>query len=550
MSDEVTEPTGLTRRDALRAGAGAAGGLAFAGGLLGNALDAMAAPAVVGAGPYGPLGSPDGNGLRLPDGFTSKVIARSTVDIGPRPYNFHILPDGMGAYKTDDGGFILVSNSEAPYFEGIAEIGTGAIRFDRNFNVTDAYPILKRTHINCAGGVTPWNTWLSCEEIDEGKVFECDPWGQKTWNGETQIAHPAMGVFKHEACCVDPAGKQVYLTEDVGNGCLYRFTPTRYPDLQAGKLEVASVQEDGKVNWIEVPDPQFTGPVPTREQVPEATRFRRGEGMWFDAGVVYFATTQDDRVYAYHPSSTFLEVLYDGVALGDDAPLHDTDNVTASPISGDLYVCEDPGGSADEGLQVCLISTEGEAAAFCEVSLAGHSSSELTGPVFDPTGQRLYFSSQRARFAGETTALGIVYEISGPFRKTRKDPDPDPEPVAADKSKPKLKVRTLGRPSLKRLIKRGQPFKIEVRDESLPVEVDLKLVARLRRARGRGSREVTISRKQLKLKKSGSKHVQMKVGERLRKTLRQRQIAQAKLVVVATDAAGNRTKVVKPVSFR
>ncbi|MCB0830702.1 MAG: hypothetical protein KDB64_07240, partial [Solirubrobacterales bacterium] len=109
MSDEVTETGGLTRRDALRAGAGAAGGLAFASGLLGNALDAMAAPAVVGAGPYGPLGSPDANGLRLPAGFTSRVIARSTVDIGPRPYNFHILPDGMGAYKTDDGGFILTS---------------------------------------------------------------------------------------------------------------------------------------------------------------------------------------------------------------------------------------------------------------------------------------------------------------------------------------------------------------------------------------------------------------------------------------------------------
>ena len=69
MSEDVTE-SGLTRRDALRAGAGAAGGLALAGGLLGRAIDAMGAPAVIGEGPYGPLGSPDANGLRLPAGFT------------------------------------------------------------------------------------------------------------------------------------------------------------------------------------------------------------------------------------------------------------------------------------------------------------------------------------------------------------------------------------------------------------------------------------------------------------------------------------------------
>lgn len=541
MAEEMTEGSNLTRRDALRVGAGAAGGLAFAGGLLGRAIDAMGAPAVIGAGPYGPLGSPDANGLRLPAGFKSRVIARSGTDIGPRPYNFHILPDGMGSYKAEDGGFILTSNSEMIYLAGMHEIGTGAIRFDRNFNVIDAYPILTKTDVNCAGGVTPWNTWLSCEEVDRGKVFECDPWGKKE-----QVAHPAMGVFKHEACCVDPIGKQAYLTEDVGDGCLYRFTPANYPDLSAGRLDVAEVAEDGKVIWHELPDPQYTGGVPTRQQVPQASKFRRGEGMWYDEGTVYFATTQDDRVYAYHPESTYLEVLYDGVALGDDAPLHDTDNVTVSPISGDLYVCEDPGGSSTEGMQVCIISTEGEAAAFCEVSVEGHSNSELTGPVFDPTGSRLYFSSQRARFPGDANAAGIIYEISGPFRKTRKDPD-----TPVDKKKPALKVRTLGRPTLSGLLKKGQPFMIEVKDESLPVTVEATLIAPVKRSRGRGSRQVTVGRKKFKMAKSGNKRIQMKVGKGHQRRLRQqRRLNKAKLVVVATDAAGNRRKVVKPVSFR
>ncbi len=530
MKDQELAETGVTRRDALRVGAGAAGGVALAGGLLGRALDAMAAPAEIGESPYGPLQAPDENGIRLPAGFKSRVIARSEQNIGPRPYKFHVLPDGMGSYKTDDGGFILVSNSEAPDLPALDwNIGTAAIRFDKKFNVTDAYPILKGTNINCAGGVTPWGTWLSCEEVDKGFVHECDPWGKKA-----QIVRPEMGCFKHEACAVDPIGKHVFLTEDVGDGCLYRFTPNKYPDLSKGRLDVAVVQEDGSVKWVTLPDPQFTGAVPTRKQVPEATVFRRGEGMWYDDGIVYFSTTQDDRVFAYHCADNLLEVLYDGEALGDDAPLHDTDNVTVSPISGDLFVCEDPGEH-----QICIITAEGKAASFLHLPGEEHANSELTGPVFDPSGSRLYFSSQRA------IPAGVIYEISGPFRRTRAEP-----PAPKDKKKPTLKVRTLGKPSLRRLLRAGQPFRLDITDESMPVKVETKLVARMKRAGGKGSREVTIGRLNTKVRKSGKKQIRMKVGDRFRKRLRRRNVTRAKLIVIATDAKGNRRKVVKPVSFR
>lgn len=517
----------LTRRDLVRAGAGTAAAAAASGGLLSRALEAMAAPAIVGAGPYGPLGAPDGNGVRLPVGFTSKVIARTGQPIGPKPYTFHTLPDGMGTYRTRDGGFIMVSNSESPHIPELSwTIGTAAIRFDRDFGVTDAYPILEGTSINCAGGVTPWNTWLSCEEFERGQVFECDPYGEKA-----AIARPAMGVFKHEASVIDPVGRQAFLTEDLGDGCFYRFVPDRYPDLSRGRLYVAVVDPDGKVEWEEVPDPLYAGPVPTRQQVPGATTFRRGEGAWYDDGTVYFATTQDDRVYAYHCDSETLEVLYDGVALGDEAPLHDTDNVTVSPVSGDLYVCEDAGNH-----QICIVSTEGEAAPFVQLPGEDHASSELTGPVFDPTGNRLYFSSQRARGGG------MIFEIEGPFRRTRGEP-------VFDTSSPVARLRTLGRPSLRGLIRSGQGFGISMSDLSYPVEAEARLVSRMRRASGRGSGEVTLARTRLRFDGPGQKVVRLKPTGKYGSRLRRLRGIRARLVVEATDLKGNRSVSVKPVRF-
>ena len=121
-------------------------------------------------------------------------------------------------------------------------------------------------------GATPWGTWLSCEEVDRGRVWECDPKGRRR-----AVARPAMGVFKHEAAAVDPRGKRVYLTEDLGDGGFYRFTPKRWPSLAKGRLEIASVAPSGAVRWHEVPDPAATT-TPTRQQVPgeHAVCARRG----------------------------------------------------------------------------------------------------------------------------------------------------------------------------------------------------------------------------------------------------------------------------------
>ena len=167
-------------------------------------------------------------------------------------------------------------------------------------------------------------------------MWECDPRGQ-----QPAVARPALGVFKHEAAAVDPRGKRVYLTEDLGDGGFYRFTPKRWPDLSEGRLEIAvGRRPTARSRWHQVPDPS-AATTPTRQQVPGSTPFARGEGIWFDSGIVYVATTADNKVHAYDTRWRRIEVIYDAAKL-TDPPLTGVDNITVAR-SGDLYVCEDNG---------------------------------------------------------------------------------------------------------------------------------------------------------------------------------------------------------------
>lgn len=371
-------------------------------------------PPVPGPGPYGTLLPSNEHGLRLPAGFTSRIVARGNEEITGTRYRWHFYPDGSSTFPQPDGGWILVSNSEVISRGG----GASAIVFAADGTITRAYRILDRTSFNCAGGRTPWGTWLSCEEVDAGHVWECDPTGARL-----AVMHRALGTFKHEAAVVDPQTGRIYLTEDEGDSGFYRFTPAAgplpipalpqpfpSPLLRDGVLEVAQVGATGTVTWLRVPEPNPAAAgetmigTPTRHQLPAMTRFERGEGAWFDeaARVVFFSTTTDHRIWAYHVDAATIEVYFDGAAT-PGSPLRKPDNLTVSR-AGDIFVCED----GDDMQIVILAGTE--IAPFLQVTGPSHSGSEVTGVTFNPAGNRLYFSSQRGANAG------ITFEVRGPFR--------------------------------------------------------------------------------------------------------------------------------------
>ncbi|MGB0219064.1 MAG: alkaline phosphatase PhoX [Sinimarinibacterium flocculans] len=452
----------MKRRHFLQAGLAVAGTFG-----LGPAFwqRAYAAPAQAGPNPYGELTGPDDNGLWLPPGFRSRRIAEAYSPVplaggGASQYIWHRAPDGGAVFPQDDGGWIYVSNSEVPIIADECldaplsrfcrdQGGVGAIRFDAAGNVVDAYPVLQGTNNNCAGGPTPWGTWLSCEENFLGFVYECDP---TRLNPARRLL--AMGQFSHEAAAVDPVGRRVYMTEDTGDGAFYRYTPDHYPDLSGGTLEVLVLDEGtpvkrrnyqpeldawraahpladphdvpwkalmpgvqetatGRVRWEVVRNPLGL-PLPTRYQVENAAVFDGGEGCWYDSGKVYFTTKGSNRVWVYDTVAETIDILYDAADAGGDAVLTGVDNLVVHPYSRDLFVAEDGG-----NMELVMITHDSRTVAPFLRYPVPHS--ELAGPAFSPDGTRLYLASQGKRHTvDESTGQeirGEIFEITGPFRQ-------------------------------------------------------------------------------------------------------------------------------------
>lgn len=452
----------VSRRSFLNKSATAGLGIAFVGSV--NTLFGADAPTAdadtSGHRPpgYGPL-VPDPAGLlSLPAGFSYALLAESGVTLlesgEPTPSD----PDGTASFERRHGGSVLVNNHEigggepfgVPHLSGLvyddqAHGGTTNIEVDRHGNRIREYVSVAGTHNNCAGGRTPWDTWLTCEETEailgkrHGYVFEVDAHDREANLNPKPIK--ALGRYAHEALAVDPRRGQIYLTEDAGNpnGLLYRFTPPRSAlPLRKGSLkkladdagiletlvatsrgavvpDLSVATEPGtryRASWVAVPDRDATT-TPTRMQFTDGTvtRSRKLEGMWWADGGAYFvasfarvsdgsAVEHDGQVWFHDPHAGTVELkLRFAYTPTDDNDTDGPDNITVSPFGG-VILAED-----GAGVQHLVGSTDrGQAFFFARNDL---NDSEFTGPNFSHDRKFMFACIQ---------APGHVFAIRGPFR--------------------------------------------------------------------------------------------------------------------------------------
>lgn len=432
MSIEITPPA-ITRRTLLR-GTGAAVALSAL-----MAATAHAQPGRPGAGGYGPLQPAPGGELLLPAGFTYVAFGRTgeiMSDGVPTPGSH----DGMAAFDAGDGLVRLVRNHERgngvpfaqPAYDPAAAGGTTTLLFDTAaMALVSSFGSLSGTIRNCAGGATPSGSWITCEEtftgldvpVPHGYNFEI-PAGAT--GPVTPVPLTAMGRFYHEAICVDPGTGIVYETEDRGTSGFYRFVPNDRDDLAAGgALEMLAVKDRPQydtrtgqrtngnlpVEWVRIddPDPDSADPLAVFNQgrAKGGATFARLEGAWWsdaDDSAYIVATSGGDigagQVFRYTPrgdSGGQLQLVYEST---DREVLDAPDNITVSPRTGGLVLCEDGGGKD----LVRGLSTGGEIFPFCEINGAG--GSEWAGACFSPDGGVLFVNQQ---------SPGTSYAITGPW---------------------------------------------------------------------------------------------------------------------------------------
>lgn len=418
---------------------------------------------------YGAL-IPDPNGiLDLPEGFNYTIVSR-VGDLMSDGFRVPHRPDGMAAFPGPNGLTLVVRNHEVgagapategpfsennsllnqieasqiydPGVEGVPALGgTSTIVYNtRTQQVERQHLSLSGTIRNCAGGPTPWNSWITCEETtlragdewkeDHGYNFEVPA------TADALIAAPiplkAMGRFNHEAVAVHPATSIVYETEDRHDGLIYRFIPNTPENLVAGgrlqalvvvdaasmdtrnwENQAVAVGQSLAVRWMDVENVESPeDDLRLRGFDRGAARFARGEGMWYGNDAVYFActnggTSRKGQIWKYTPSpgeGTSQEINEPAVlelfAEPNDTNLvENCDNLTVAPW-GDLIVCED----TDSDQNLVGITPDG---AFYKLAKNTQESSELAGVTFSPDGSTLFVNIQHD---------GLTLAITGPWQ--------------------------------------------------------------------------------------------------------------------------------------
>ncbi|AFZ22960.1 putative phosphatase [Cylindrospermum stagnale PCC 7417] len=405
-------------------------GAGTAGALLLSPLQAFYAKRTLAAGPYGALVSDPLGVLDLPAGF-SYVRLSETGQMMNDGYTVPGGHDGMGAFAGANGNTILIRNHElsptssngvgAPNskkYDTKGRGGTTTLVVSSNGALVSHYGTLAGTYRNCAGGPTPWGSWLSCEESFEvgnkkhGYIFEVP---SSATGFVTPVPLVAMGRFNHEAAAVDPDTGYVYLTEDRSDGLLYRFVPNTANNLSAGTLYALkitaipqantttgfTVGQSHAVSWVQIANPD-----PASDTVRVAgfnlgaAKFARGEGIFYGNGDIYFCCTSGGsaglgQVWRYTPATETLR-LY--IQPNNSGTLDFPDNIVVAP-NNDIFLCEDGGGTDF----IVGVTPTGSLYKFARNAL---NTNEFAGACFSPNGQIMFVNMQTP---------GITFAITGPW---------------------------------------------------------------------------------------------------------------------------------------
>jgi secreted PhoX family phosphatase len=339
---------------------------------------------------YGPLrADPDGI-LDLPEGFSYRILSKlgdAMSDGGTVPNK----ADGMGCFALGQNELALVRNHEliptdsagGAIARGFGTLngevvpgGTTHIILDtETLTVKRQFRSLGGTIRNCSGGITPWNSWLTCEESptgpgqrfgdgldrNHGWVFEVPAAATGLIDAEPLTA---LGRFNHEAACVDPVSGMVYQTEDRGDSVLYRFLPAKSGNLQAGgRLQAMQIEgltdtrnwtakampvgKSFEVNWIELDNVDAPeDDLRNRAAAAGASLIARGEGIHMGTGDLYFCATSGGnkklgQIFKLTPgqgkTKDTVELFFESES---EEQFNYGDNLVVAP-NGHLIVCED-----------------------------------------------------------------------------------------------------------------------------------------------------------------------------------------------------------------